>query len=143
MYKDVMLSELGGVCECAAASQVMESEHMICGMGFSCILVCITYVHIRLAKECCNQSRYIVYSQWQIYNLAFLLMATMEPLNDSQIHQLTTAFIAVLKQSLRQQGDASSLQARRLKASFMHFIEWGMKCSLSFGQDAGLHSVSL
>ena len=65
-----MLSKLGGVCECAAASQVME-EHMICGMGFNCILVCITYVHIRLAKECLNQSRRIVHSQWQIYNLAF------------------------------------------------------------------------
>ena len=32
-----MLSELGGVCECEAASQVME-EHMICGMGFSCVV---------------------------------------------------------------------------------------------------------
>ena len=43
-------------------------------------------------------------------------MSMEEPLNDSQIHHLTTAFIEVLKQGLRQQEDANSLLARQLKA---------------------------
>ena len=55
---------------CAAASQVMK-EHMICGMGFSCVGERIMSVHIWLAKECLYQSRSVVHSHWQIYNLAF------------------------------------------------------------------------